>query len=203
MIPIAWLGIGLGNTYFRGYEFMSSTIDQGTYPFPLRSSLSRGIMVRKGLYQSAGIYFPSNGSNISWVIIGTTRQFYLNYQVVSGDDARYRNNFFFGDLISYVPGDVGATGISGSILNNSVYDGAFSFSYLNSYSNNFCPRNSKKTHTTTSQKFKLLNYPGQSSSASLCGSTVFVDPDPYSNKMFIYRPFLIVDEASSTIKNGR
>lgn len=193
---------GIGNTYFRGYEFMSSAADQGTYPFPLRSVLSRGILARKGIYTDTGIYFPVNGSNISWVLIGTSRQFYFNYQVVDGADARYRNSFFFGDLVSYVPGDVGATGISGEISNTAGHDGTYCFTQLMTYLYNFCPRNSKKTHTTTSQRFKLLNYPGQTASASICGSTAFIEPDIYSNKMLIYRPFLIVDEEAATYIRG-
>lgn len=192
-----------GATYFRGYEFMSSTLDQGSYGFPLRSLHSRGVKLPKCLYQNFGIYFTTNGANISWLLVGTSRQFYLNSQTVYGDTPRTRGSVFFGDLVSYVPGDVGATGISGNTSTSSqTYDVGDSFVNINSYSYNFCPRNSTRLHTTSSQKFKILPYTGFVGTAGMFGNTAFTDTDLYSNKHIVIRPIFIVDEASSSTIRG-
>lgn len=189
-----------GVTYFRGYEFMSSTLDQGNYAFPLRSVLSRGVHLRKCMQTSAGIYYPVNGTSISWVLVGTSKQFYFNSQVGLGDDPRTRGSVFFGDLTSYVPGDVGATGISGEHSTSSSYDAADSFTNINTYSYNFCPRSSKRTHTVSSQRFKVLPHLGWLS--NLIGNTAYSDPDIYSMKQIVSRPLLVVDEGTATTVRG-
>lgn len=192
-----------GATFFRGYEFLASSQDQGTYPFPPPSSLTQGIQARKSLYQNAGIYITTNGANLSWTLVGTSKQFYFGYHVVYGNDNRTRNSIFFGDLNSYVPGDVGATGLCGEILQTQLNADTYSFTQLNNYSYSFCPRNSKKGHTTAQQRFKLWSYPTLTNAFTpLCGGNSIVEPDIYHNRMIIYRPFLITDENNSTSIRG-
>lgn len=160
---------GLGCTFFRGYEFMSSAIDDGIYPFPPKPSLTRGIILRKNYNSSAGNYFPSNGSDISWTLVGTANHFYLSTHQYIGNDNRYRDTMFFGDLNSYVPGDVGATGIwdQRTQQHKHYHIGP---GYLNSYTGNFSPRNSRRTHTLAQQRWKVLNYPTFTSlSSSMTG----------------------------------
>lgn len=99
---------------FRGYEKMSSAQDIGIGPFPPLQVLGRGVGVRKIKYATAtGNYLTSNNLNISWTLVGTSRQFYLNSHYYDGTNRAGRMHFFFGDMVSYVPGDYGATLISG------------------------------------------------------------------------------------------
>lgn len=100
-----------GHTYMRGYEYMTSAEDSGSYGFPPKSVLPRGGGFKKCITASPGIYFPSNGINISWTLVGNSNQFYFSTAGAYGYNAGHRANMFFGDLVSYVPGDVGATGL--------------------------------------------------------------------------------------------
>jgi hypothetical protein len=194
----------LGATYFRGYEYMTSSEDNGIYPFPPKSSVTKGLLLRKSLYSNAGNYLTSGGSNISWTIVGTSKQFYFATHVVYGNDKRYRNTMFFGDFISYVPGDVGATGLSGDYSYGATYSGLDGVTRMNDYSANFCPRNSRRTHTVLQQRYRLWNYPTVAASGSvLIGyNHTILEPDTYPNRLIIYRPFLISDENNSTSIRG-
>lgn len=191
-----------GATYFRGYEYMTSAADNGTYPFPPKSVLDSGVFLRKSAFAS-GVYFPVSGGPISWTIVGNSNQFYFNAHCAYGADNRYKTNFFFGDLVSYVPGDVGATGISGEVDYSYLQQNTINFAYINNYTTNFSPRNSTKTHTTSQQRWKIHNYPTISTSARfLCQSAPINEPDVYSNRMIIHRPLLISDENVSTSIRG-
>lgn len=193
-----------GATYFRGYEYMSSAADNGLYGFPPKNHLSRGGNFRKCLATSAGIYFPASGVNISWVLVGNNNQFFFSSQAVSGSDNRFRINMFFGDLISYVPGDVGATGLSIDVDTSSTFYNTIAVSYMNQYTTNFCPRNSKKNHTISVQRWKLWNMPTISSTTNVMmgNQNTILEPDEYSNRVIIYRPFLISDENNATSIRG-
>lgn len=64
--------------FLRGYEQMSSAQDAGIGPYPSSSSLARGVSINKVLYTAAGVYATTNSANLSWTLVGTSRQFYFN-----------------------------------------------------------------------------------------------------------------------------
>lgn len=110
--------------------------------------------------------FQAIGIDISWTIVGSPNHIYFSSCYYS-DSNRYRDNMFFGDLISYIPGDVGATGLAGSSdPASSATSGHTSYS---SYIGCFSPRNSRRAHTLSQQRWKILNYTSVSSAGNLIG----------------------------------
>jgi hypothetical protein len=193
----------VGATYFRGYEYMSSAQDTGAYAFPPKSSLTRGVSLRKNLNTTPGVYCTTSAANISWTIVGNSNQFYFSTHAMNGSDKKMRVVVFFGDMISYVPGDVGASCLCGDGDAPVTTVAPTGISYINSYTNNYCPRNSKRTHTVSQQRFKLWNYPTISTASQFLGSNNSIDePDITSNRTIIFRPFLISDENNVTSIRG-
>jgi hypothetical protein len=192
----------LGATYMRGYEYMTSAVDNGSYGFPLKSVLPRGGFFRKNLYNTAGIYIPADGSNIAWTMVGNSNQFFFSTNIIYGNVPLARSYVFFGDLVSYVPGDVGATGLSIDIVNDSQYSSPSSIANAFSYGSCFSPRNSKRLHSLSSQRWKLWNQPTVAPGAVFGVSLPIAEPDVYSNKIILYRPFYITDEQNSNSIRG-
>jgi hypothetical protein len=193
----------MGATYFRGYEYMTSSQDNGTYPFPPKSALVRGVNSRKLYHTQAGVYLTLNATNISWVLVGNANQFFFSSHTIFGNDKRTRMLMFFGDLNSYVPGDVGATLLSADI--DLTGNTAVSYGVIRSYgyNGNYCPRNSKRTHTVSQQRFRLLNYPTTVVTDVVIGSTsTIAEPDIYPNRVILYRPFLVSDENTANSIRG-
>lgn len=192
-----------GSTYFRGYESMSSSQDMGTYPFPVSSVATRGVGLRKNMIGSPSQYITNNADNISWTCVGNDQQFYFSSHMLWGDASIFRNTVFFGDLVSYVPGDLGATGLSGELGITSNKTGIGSFSNLNTFTYNYCPRDSSKQHTTASKRFAVINYPGMSSAVNtILGGTAFTEMFSFNNQSILYKPLFISDEAYTNSIRG-
>lgn len=192
-----------GSTYFRGFETMSSSQDIGTYPFPLMSVATRGVGLRKCFVGSPSQYITSNADNISWTCVGNDQSFYFSSHTLWGDNSIFRNTVFFGDLVSYVPGDIGATGLSGELGITNNVTGMGSFSNLNTFTYNHCPRDSSKQHTTSSKRFKLINYPGFSTAINtILGGSSFTEMFSFNNQSILYKPLFISDEAYTTSIRG-
>lgn len=184
-----------GATYFRGYEYMTSSQDNGTYPFPPKSALTRGVNSRKLFYSQEGVYLTLNATNISWVLVGNSNQFFFSSHTTYGGDKRTRMLMFFGDLNSYVPGDVGATLLSADIDLTGIAAVSYGVMRTYNYTGNYCPRNSKRTHTVSQQRFRLLNYPTTVTVDAVIGAnSTIAEPDTYPNRVILYRPFLVSDE---------
>lgn len=115
----AYLRIDETNSQYpilRGYKTMS-TIDTGTVPFPSTAQLAGGIRPVKSSTTTA--------VNRPWIVLATNRCFYfwISYSntdigatTTSGVDAT-----FFGDFISYLPGDAFNTALIGKITNDTSY----------------------------------------------------------------------------------
>lgn len=107
----------------RGYEAMTG-IDTGTGPFPTTAQLAGGIRPVKS----------STTGTVShpWVLIASTRAFYLWISFVVTDigaPASTTDVLFFGDLVSYLPGDAYGTMLIGKVAaditaNNTVLGNA-------------------------------------------------------------------------------
>lgn len=197
-------GVSVTNraTYFRGYETLNSTLDSGVYAYPPKSAFSRGLMLIRSIYSTPGVY--SQTDNISWTLVGTSKQFYLNIHTTYGNINSNRACMFFGDLNSYVPGDFGASALMGQITNISSSGlGCFAIS---DYTGQYTSRNSSGLHTLTPQRYKFINAAiFGAAGSSIIGSSFagsVVEPDLYSNKTILMRPILISDEANSTYIRG-
>ncbi len=102
----------LYQTSIRGYEEMTGSGDGGSNPFPLPTQLSLGVQIVKG---SLTNNFPR------WTVVGDDRAVYfisspgdhLGIQQESTDYACYG----FGEIISYVPDDLGCSFVAGHIGN--------------------------------------------------------------------------------------
>lgn len=100
--------------------------------------------------------------------------------------------FFFGDMVSYVPGDYGASLISGGTvisLNGPTY-----WDSVNEYQGRYTSRNITRQlpPSIISNRNKILAPFGSGVLGG--GGAPFLEPDLYCNKMVISRPLLIVDE---------
>lgn len=187
-------------SYMRGYEFMSSEEDTGTLPFPLQGSFSRGLGIIRDLYSSAGKYHTASSANISWTLVGTSRQFYLRVHMYQGSDARCSHIYYFGDIISYVPGDIGGTMICGSTTFSNTYS-VNSFSSFDQYTGIYLPRSCEKYITKSNQRAKLMSPPYYQNNYFGYSSGIAA-PDSLSNKYFVYKPILITDENKTSTVRG-
>jgi len=183
-------------TYCRGFEQMSSAQDIGHNPFPPPQILARGVGVEKSCYIPGGIYATANNANLSWTLVGTSCQFYFNSHFYLGNISGGRMPFYFGDLVSYVPGDYGATLISGATTFTVIYTPTYWESY-NDYQGRYCSRTLNKQQNSNNLSLRNKILLPQGTSTGLMGASTtspFLEPDLYCNKMIISRPLLIVDE---------
>lgn len=193
----------LGATYFRGYEYMTSASDNGIYGFPPKSVLGRGGNFRKNYQSNPGVYIPANGSDISWTLVGNSNQFYFSTSAVYGNNNKVRTTMFFGDIVSYVPGDVGATLLATDATLTSAYDTCSGVARCNTYTGLFTPRNSRRAHTVSQQRLKIWSPPTYPASDSLIGyNSSIAEPDISTNRVIIFRPILLTDENNSTSIRG-
>lgn len=96
----------------RGYKTMS-TIDTGLVAFPSTAQLAGGIRPVKS--------YTTTAVNRPWIVVATDRAFYfwITYYVTSiGTPDTYTDVTFFGDFVSYLPGDTFNTAIIGKITND-------------------------------------------------------------------------------------
>ncbi|AFL76245.1 hypothetical protein [Thiocystis violascens] len=96
----------------RGYETLTG-IDTGTGPFPTTAQLAGGIRPVKSS-TTGTVAHP-------WMLIAGTRAFYLWISFVATDigaPATTTDMIFFGDIVSYLPGDQYGTLLIGKIAND-------------------------------------------------------------------------------------
>lgn len=179
-------------SYLRGYENMSSSDDVGTYPYPLQSSFSRGLGIVRSLYSNPSIYFTSGDANISWTLVGTSKQFYFFSHYVNGGRKYSRMFIFFGDLNSYVPGDFGASALLGGTTFVNIYNPNFCCKFEN-YQGFYTSRNSSKLHSIINQRCKLWSAPSLNNIIGASTSNIY-EPDLFSNRIILFRPILLSDE---------
>lgn len=124
-----------------GYESMSD-VNTGTGPFPTSTQMSGGLFVRKSA--------TANATARPWILIATGTAFYFlpySEDTVLGSGAAGNNSghIFFGDFVSYKPGDAynciiiaaTATGASGGRLGSR---GGISLSSFSGLGGHFVPR---------------------------------------------------------------
>lgn len=182
--------------FCRGYEQMSSAQDIGIGPYPSSATLARGVSINKSFYGGTGIYATANSANLSWTLVGTSRQFYFNPTYYIGSVSGGRMIFFFGDLVSYIPGDYGASMIAGGTAVANTY-APTSWNSTNDYTGRYCSRSliRQLLPSSLSHRNKILIPSG--TIAGLMGGVSqppFLEPDTYCNKMILARPIFIVDE---------
>lgn len=119
---------GQGQAAFRGYEVMTASGDSGTNPFPTIAALSSGVCINKF---EATTYFPR------WFVVGDDRAVYLVYSASDHLGVQMSNSDYsvcgFGEIISYIPGDVGSSFVMGNSANT---PSNYSWSYV--YWNGSC-----------------------------------------------------------------
>lgn len=188
-------------TYIRGYEMIMSTADVGVYPYPLTSSFGRGLGFPRDYNTNPGVWLTTGSTSVSWTLVGTSRQFYLFTHFYQGADSRMRMLTFFGDLVSYVPGDAGASFICSatSFSNNYSINPPHTMA---STSIGYCPRNASRLNTLSAQQLRLLSPPALSTMTYIGNNPAFSEPDPYTNKMFLYYPVLFADSNILTTIRG-
>ena len=89
----------------RGYLTMSG-IDAGTGPFPTDAQLAAGIILRKSSSEDATVR--------AWTLLADAKRFYL----LSKADGTSNFAYFFGDIISFLTGDLGSGAIIGRANEN-------------------------------------------------------------------------------------
>lgn len=191
-------------TFLRGYEQMTSAQDVGIGPYPSATTLTRGVSINKLIWSTYGVYGTTNNANLSWTLVGTSRQFYFNSSYYTGNSTGGRMNFFFGDLISYVPGDFGASMISGGTSITTTFIPTF-WESTSDYQGRYCSRTLTRRllPSIISKRNRIL--PPSGTAAGLMGGVTtspFIEPDIYCNKMIVARPIFITDEAYSTNLRG-
>lgn len=109
-------------TSIRGYEAMTGSGDGGTNPFPTSTQLSLGVQIQKSTNPS---YFPR------WTVVGDDRAVYFIHSASDHLGIQQSNDDYschgFGEIVSYVPNDVGCSFVSGHAGNSVSYNWAFQY----------------------------------------------------------------------------
>lgn len=188
-------------SYIRGYEMMTSTADNGILPFPLSASFPRGLGILRDYYQNSGKYIPSDSSNISWTLVGSSKQLYFRDSIFSGTEPRASTNCFFGDMISYIPGDIGGTLLAGATNFANTYSLSGAFESWESFTGKYSPRPGTRWFSKSNQRWRLRSPSTQGTYIGI-GSPTIPAPEPLSNRYYIYKPILITDESVTTYIRG-
>ena len=168
----------------RGYESMTD-VNTGTGEFPTTTQLANGAY--------AAIGTSTLAANKPWIVVADNKRFYLwvgaslTTAVDISTSTTWQALFFFGDIISFRPGDTYCCQIMGS---DSASNGTERFGLAGALTSviagSFIARDAAQAAGSVNNS-KYYDYYGGSSSATIGSSTCVAYPDPITGGINLSR----------------
>ena len=167
-------GTGTFKVRMRGYESMTD-IDTGMNAFPTTAQLANGVHVAIGV--------STTKANKPWIVVADNKRFYLwvGASLTTADDistsTTWQALFFFGDIISFRPGDTYCCQIIGSdSANNGTERFGLGGALTSLNAGSFIARDATQAAGAVNNS-KYFDYYGASSSATMGSATCVDYPD--------------------------
>ena len=177
-------GTGTFKATARGYESMTG-IDTGTGEFPTTAQLANGVYIAIGVTATAAIK--------PWILLADDKRFYLwvgvslTTAVDISTSTTWQALFFFGDIVSFKPGDTYCCQIIGSdSASNGTERFAASSSLSTANAGSFIARNAAQAVGSIGNG-RFFDYHGSSSSSVIGSSSGVAYPDPISGGINLAR----------------
>ena len=177
-------GTGTFKVRMRGYESMTD-IDTGGNPFPTTTQLASGVY--------AAIGTSTTPANKPWIVVADNKRFYLwvgaslTTAVDISTSTTWQALFFFGDIISFRPGDTYCCQIMGS---DSASNGTERFGLAGALTSviagSFIARDAAQAAGSVNNS-KYFDYHGSSSSPTMGSTACAAYPDPVSGGINLSR----------------
>lgn len=168
----------------RGYESMTD-IDTGVNAFPTTAQLANGV--------HAAIGIATTPAKKPWIVVADNKRFYLwvGVSLTTTDDisasTTWQALFFFGDIISFRPGDTYCCQIMGS---DSASNGTERFGLAGALTSvnagSFIVRDAAQAEGSVNNS-KYYDYYGGNSSATIGSATCVAYPDPITGGINLSR----------------
>ena len=169
-------GTGSFKVKMRGYESMTD-VNTGTGGFPTTTQLANGVY--------AAIGTSTTAANKPWIVVADNKRFYLwvgaslTTAVNISTSTTWQALFFFGDIISFRPGDTYCCQIIGSdSASNATERFGLSVALASAIAGSFITRNAAQVAGSVNNG-RFFDYYGANSSPTM-GSSGVAYPDPIS-----------------------
>ena len=181
-------GTGSFKVKMRGYESMTD-IDTGVNAFPTTTQLANGVYAAIGTSVTA--------ANKPWIVLADNKRFYLWVGASSltaaadiSTSTTWQGLFFFGDIISFKPGDAYCCQIIGSdSASNATERFAISAALSTVNVGSFIARNAAQVAGSVNNG-RYIDYHGSSSSPVIGSSSGVAYPDPISGGINLGRVYV-------------
>lgn len=177
-------GTGSFKVKMRGYESMTD-IDTGVNAFPTTAQLANGVY--------AAIGTTTTAANKPWIVVADNKRFYLwvGVSLTTAADistsTTWQGMFFFGDIISFKPGDAYSCQIIGS---DSASNGMEAFAendlLISVRAGSFIARAASQTVGSVNNS-RCFDYFGSNRSSVIGSSSGVAYPDPISGGINLSR----------------
>lgn len=177
---------GTGQARAVGYESMTD-VDTGENAFPTEAQLSGGLFIN--------INTTSTAANKPWIVVADNKRFYLwtgyaaamtSASLLSAS-ATYQGLFFFGDIVSFRPGDAFCCQIIGATSSASSTERFGTIASLaTATAGHYIARNAAQAAGSI-QNSKYSDYYGSNSQSVLGQSSLVAYPDPISGGINLSR----------------
>ena len=177
-------GTGTFKVRMRGYESMTD-VNTGTGEFPTTTQLANGAY--------AAIGTSTTAAKKPWIVVADNKRFYLwvgaslTTDVDISTSTTWQALFFFGDIISFRPGDTYCCQIMGS---DSASNGTERFGLAGALTSviagSFIERDAAQAAGAVNNG-KYFDHHGASSSATMGSSTCVAYPDPITGGINLSR----------------
>lgn len=170
-------GTGSFKATARGYESMTG-IDTGTGGFPTTAQLANGVYIAIGITATA--------ANKPWIVVADNKRFYLwvGVSLTTAADistsTTWQGLFFFGDIVSFRPGDAYCCQIAGSESASNGTERFGASAHLSaSNAGSFIARNAAQVAGSVNNG-RFIDYYGSGYSSVIGSSSSAAYPDPIS-----------------------
>lgn len=191
-------GTGSFKVKMCGYESMTD-IATGVNAFPTTAQLANGV------YAAIGI--ATTAANKPWIVVADNKRFYLWVGVslttaaAISTSTTWQALFFFGDIISFKPGDAYSCQIIGSdSASNGTERFAASDSLTSGYAGSFIARDAAQTVGSVNNS-RCFDYLGSSASSTMGSTQAVAYPDPISGGINLSR--VLVSNGATEGVRGR
>ena len=177
-------GTGTFKVRMRGYESMTD-VNTGTGEFPTTTQLANGVY--------AAIGTSTTAANKPWIVVADNKRFYLwvgaslTTAVDISTSTTWQALFFFGDIISFRPGDTYCCQIMGS---DSASNGTERFGLAGALTSvnagSFIARDAAQAAGSVNNS-KYYDYYGGSSTTTIGSATCVAYPDPITGGINLSR----------------
>ena len=177
-------GTGSFKVKMRGYESMTG-IDTGVNAFPTTAQLANGV------YAAIGI--ATTAANKPWIVVADNKRFYLwvgvslTTAVAISTSTTWQALFFFGDIISFRPGDTYCCQIMGSdSANNGTERFGLAGALTSVNTGSFIERDAAQAAGAVNNG-KHFDYFGANSSPTMGSTACVAYPDPITGGINLSR----------------